>query len=147
MNVDLAQELLDELGSSIENLETQHAALLQFLKEDGVVTDDQFAPYLAQAGHASSVRWRATRIRLEHLLSAEKQREEQLAENEQQAKDAKTKNDDSSGETAAQGDAVDAKTLAKNEASQSSSEKDSKRDEQATGEDKQQSAKQEKDAA
>ena len=68
MNVDLAQELLNELGSSLEKLETQHAALFQFLKDKGMLTDDQFAPYLAQAGKASSVRWRAAHIRLESLF-------------------------------------------------------------------------------
>jgi hypothetical protein len=80
MNVDLAQELLNELGSSLENVETQHAALLQFLKDNDIVTDEQLAPYLAQAGKASSVRWRVARIRLERLFSTEKQQEEQLAE-------------------------------------------------------------------
>jgi hypothetical protein len=83
MNVDLAQELLNELGSSLENLETQHAALLQFLKDNGILTDDQFAPYLAQAGKASGVRWRAAHIRLESLFRTERQQEEKLKENEQ----------------------------------------------------------------
>lgn len=35
MNVDLAQELFNELSSSLEKLETQFAALLQFLKDNG----------------------------------------------------------------------------------------------------------------
>jgi hypothetical protein len=69
MDVHLGQELLDELGSSLENLETQQSALLQFLKEKGIVTDQQLAPYLTQAGNASNVRWRAARLRLERLLS------------------------------------------------------------------------------
>ncbi len=83
MNVDLAEGLLNELGSSLESLEAQHAALLQFLKDNGTVTDDQFAPYLAQAGKTSDVRWRAARIRLESLFSRERQNEEKLRENEQ----------------------------------------------------------------
>jgi hypothetical protein len=82
MNVDLAQELLNELGSSLQSLETEQAALLQFLKDNGVLTDDQFAPYLAQAGKASSVRWRAAHVRLEHLFSSERQKEEKLRETE-----------------------------------------------------------------
>ena len=65
MNADLARELLNELGSSLENLETQQAAILQFLKDSGTLTDDQFAPYLTQAGKASGVRWRAARLRLD----------------------------------------------------------------------------------
>ena len=56
MDVHLAEELLNELGSSLEMLETQQGALLQFLKDKGVITDEQFAPYLTQAGNASNVR-------------------------------------------------------------------------------------------
>ena len=107
MNVDLAQELLNELGSSLKNLETEQAALLQFLKDNGVLTDDQFAPYLAQAGKASSVRWRAAHVRLERLFSSERQKEEKLREtekrqtgagqapiqNQDQEPEPKTKND------------------------------------------------------
>jgi hypothetical protein len=77
MNVDLAQELLNEFGASLEKLETQQTALLQFLKDKGIVTDDQLAPYLEQAGKVSDVRWRAARIRLAPLISKEKEREEQ----------------------------------------------------------------------
>jgi hypothetical protein len=76
------------LGSSLESLETQHAALLQLLKDDGIVTDDKLSRYLTQAGKASGVRWRAARVRLEHLFSTEKQKEEQLAEKEQHPADA-----------------------------------------------------------
>ena len=110
MNVDLAQELLNVLGSSLENLETQHAALLQLLKDNGVVTDDQLAPYLARAGKASNVRWRAAHIRLDRLFDTEKQKEEQLAQKDQhkaettqepfqnQEQDANNKNDKQTGE-------------------------------------------------
>ena len=88
MNVDLAQELLDELGSSLKNLETEQAALLQFLKDNGVLSDEQFAPYLEQAGKASSVRWRAAHTRLERLFSSERQKEEELREDEKRQADA-----------------------------------------------------------
>jgi len=77
MDVHLGQELLDELGSSLENLETQQSALLQFLKEKGIVTDEQLAPYLTEAGNASNVRWRAARLRLERLLSGAQQEEQE----------------------------------------------------------------------
>lgn len=80
MNVDLAQELLNELGSSLAKLETQFAALSQFLKDNGTITDDKFAPYLAEADKASSVRWRAAHIRLGSLFRNERQREEKLRE-------------------------------------------------------------------
>jgi|GEM_PF-5355509 len=35
MNSHLAQELLNELGSSLESLETRNTALLQFLNDRG----------------------------------------------------------------------------------------------------------------
>ncbi len=80
MNVELAEELVDALGSSLEDLEAGQAALIQFLKDQGIVTEDQFAAYLKQAGKASSVRWRAARVRLQHLIEGEKAREEKAAE-------------------------------------------------------------------
>lgn len=79
MDVHLAEELLNELGSSLEILETQQGALLQFLRGDkGVITDGQFAPFLTQAGNASNVRWRAARLRLEHILSTIRDNEQQI---------------------------------------------------------------------
>jgi hypothetical protein len=89
MDVHLAQELLNELGSSLERLETQQSALLQFLKDKGIVTDEQLAPYLSQAGNASNVRWRAAHVRLEHIFSAAEQKEQQ--EEERQAAEAQTR--------------------------------------------------------
>ncbi len=87
MDVHLAQELLNELGSSLENLETQQAALLQFLKDEGIVSDERLAPYLNQAGNASNVRWRAAHVRLEHIFSAAAaqaaQKEQQTAKPEE----------------------------------------------------------------
>lgn len=85
MDIDVAKELLNELGASLEELEKQQGAVVQFLKEKGIVSDEQLGPYLEQAGNASSVRWRATRLRLERVFStaaekeekAEKQRAEQ----------------------------------------------------------------------
>jgi hypothetical protein len=71
MNNEAMKEILNDLFSHLERLETQSEAVLQFLKEKKRVTDKQLAPYLEQAGNASSVRWRATRVRIEHLLSPE----------------------------------------------------------------------------
>lgn len=74
---------LNELGSSLENLEAQQGALLQLLKDKGIVTDNELAPYLNQAGNASSVRWRAAHLRLEHIFSAAAQKEQQAAKQEE----------------------------------------------------------------
>src|ERR1700722_14376820 len=68
MNNEAMKEVLNELFSHLEKLETQNEAILQFLKEKKRVTDKQLAPYLEQAGNASNVRWRAARVRIEHLL-------------------------------------------------------------------------------
>jgi len=147
MDVDLAQELLNEMGSSLQNLETQHAALLQFLKDDGIVTDERLAPYLTQAGHASSVRWRAARIRLERLISTEKQVEEQHPDKEPQAKEAAVRNDGGSGETTPQGEVAAANAPTESAGAQSKSGMENRQDERATSEDKEPSEKQENNAA
>jgi hypothetical protein len=76
MNNEAMKEVLNELFSHLERLETQTEAILQFLKEKKRVTDKQLAPYLEQAGNASNVRWRAARVRIEHLLAPEHPEEE-----------------------------------------------------------------------
>ena len=69
MDDKIAQLILDELFSSLETLETQTAAILQFLKEKGGASEEQLAPYLEQAGRASSIKRRAARVRIDYLLS------------------------------------------------------------------------------
>src|SRR6476659_2995822 len=76
MNNEAMKEVLNELFSHLEKLETQNEAILQFLKEKKRVTDKQLAPYLEQAGNASSVKWRAARVRINHLLEPEHPEEE-----------------------------------------------------------------------
>lgn len=71
MDNETMKEVLNELFSHLERLETQSEAILQFLKEKKRVTDKQLAPYLEQAGNASSVKWRAARVRIDHLLEPE----------------------------------------------------------------------------
>ena len=148
MKADLAQELLDELGSSIENLETQQTALLQFLKDNGLLTDDQFAPYLAQAGKASGVRWRAARIRLERLFSTELQKEEKREEKEQPQTDAeqastqnqKQESPNKSGvgnaDAAPQGGEAGTKAAVENDSEKTTAEKNDHQHQHPTGEDK-----------
>ncbi|HEV2729999.1 MAG TPA: hypothetical protein VGV15_08205 [Terriglobales bacterium] len=70
INEDIAQEILHQLFSSLEALETQCAAILQFLKEKGIASEEELAVHFEQAGNASSIRWRAARLRIDHLLSS-----------------------------------------------------------------------------
>ncbi len=69
MDDKLAQQVFEELLPSLEARDTKCAAILQFLKKKGIASDDELAPYFEQAGNASSVRWRAARVRINHLLS------------------------------------------------------------------------------
>lgn len=150
MNVDLAQELLNELGSSLKSLETEHAALLQFLKDNGVLTDDQFAPYLAQAGTASSVRWRVAHIRLESLFSSERQKEEKLREDEKhqagseqaasRESEAKGKNDAGNAAPAPWTGEAKINGTGDGSAKQEVSEKDNQQDEHVASDEKQPNA-------
>jgi hypothetical protein len=78
MDNDVADELLTELFSAFENADTQSAAILQFLKDKGMATDEELAPYLEQAGNASSVRWRAKRVRISSLLASTARKTEEL---------------------------------------------------------------------
>jgi hypothetical protein len=70
MDEQILQQLFAELISSIEPLETRHAALLQLLKSKGVVTDEELAPFLNQAGNTSDIRWRAVQLRSAALISS-----------------------------------------------------------------------------
>jgi hypothetical protein len=82
MDEEIVQQIIDELLSSLEPLDTQTAGLLQFLKAKGIVTDEELAPYLEQAGNASNVRWLATRVRIRSLISSAMKAAEQPAETE-----------------------------------------------------------------
>jgi hypothetical protein len=82
MDEKIAHQILDELLSSFEALETQSAAILQFVKAKGIATDEDLAPYFQQAAEASSVRWRAARVRINRLLSSAIKSAEPRAEKE-----------------------------------------------------------------
>lgn len=70
MDQAIVQQIVDELLYSLEPLETQNQALLQFLKAKGIATDEELAPFLEQAGNASNIRWRAVRVRTAALISS-----------------------------------------------------------------------------
>jgi hypothetical protein len=83
MDQNIVQEILHELFASLEALDTQTSAIRQFLKDKGIATEQELAPYLEQAGNASGVRWLAVRVRIDHLLSSA------MKSADQNAKDAK----------------------------------------------------------
>jgi|GEM_PF-2122235 len=78
MDETIVQQIVAELLSSLEPLETQTAALLQFLKAKGIATDAELVPFLEQAGNTSSVRWRAVQVRTAALISSAMKAEEEL---------------------------------------------------------------------
>ena len=63
------KEIFDELFGLLESLEAQNMAMMQFLKDQNAGNDKKLAPYVEQAGNASSVKWRAARARMEYLLA------------------------------------------------------------------------------
>ena len=64
-----AEQVLSDLFGYLELLETQSGALLQFLKDQKIASDEQLAPYMEQSANASSVKWRAARVRMQHLFA------------------------------------------------------------------------------
>jgi hypothetical protein len=70
MDEKIVEQILDELFSSFEDSETQSAAILLFLKDQGIATEEKLVPYFEQAGKTSEVRWRAARVRMGALLAS-----------------------------------------------------------------------------
>jgi hypothetical protein len=92
------EHVLDELFPTLEALETQSGAIVQFLKERGIASDSDLAPFVEQAAKASNVRWRAARVRIDHLLSgaakaAEASEEKERAVTEKERAMTRTKID------------------------------------------------------
>ena len=109
-NNNFVQEIFHDLFSSMEALETQSAAVLQFLKDKGIATDEELASHLEQAGNASGVRWRGVRVRADYLFASAIMAAEQAgekeppkpAENGQEAKAAAKQSDETETAKSAQ---------------------------------------------
>jgi hypothetical protein len=100
------KEVLDDLFSLLEALETQNIAVLQFLKEQGIAPEDKLAPYLERAGAASSVKWRAARARMNFLLAPAPKKSSESSEKEhKERRDQETAPPGSKSEEAKPGDA------------------------------------------
>src|SRR5580698_1551121 len=88
MDEQILRQIFDELFESLEPLDTQTSALLQFLKSKGIVTDEELAPFLKQAGDAAGVRWLGARIRAEALISSALRPPENTVEQPRQSVDS-----------------------------------------------------------
>jgi hypothetical protein len=96
MDEKIVHEILDDWFASLEALDTQSTAVLQFLKDKGIANEEELASHLEQAGKRSSVKWLAVRVRMNYLLSSVIKAPEQDAnkesskptENRQEAKSA-----------------------------------------------------------
>jgi hypothetical protein len=85
MDTTVTEEILNDLIPSLEALETTSTAVLEFLKKEGIASDEKLAPYLEQAASASNVRWLAVRVRMKRLLSSVENKTEDKKTNKQEA--------------------------------------------------------------
>ena len=99
MDSAITDEILDEVSSVLQRVEAQSTAILELIKEKGIASEDELTPYLQRANEASSVRWRATRVRLEHLLSGLEKRDQQSKPERKEKEGAKEEKEEHRDET------------------------------------------------
>jgi hypothetical protein len=95
-------EIFDEAFTLMEDLETRSVAIIEYMKEQGGVSDEKLAPYLDRAAAASDVRWRAARARMEHLLAPKPKSATEVG-NDQKAKGVSDSQSQSKGKEAESG--------------------------------------------
>jgi hypothetical protein len=94
------KEILAELFSLLETLEANNTAVLRFLHDQGIATDEKLTPYLEQAGRASNVKWLAARKRMEHLLTPIQKEASDGDKGKEQAREVTRKEDNQNEERA-----------------------------------------------
>lgn len=102
MDQAIVDEILEELSSTLQRVEAQSSAILELVKEKSIVKEDELAAYLERANAASSVRWRATRVRLEKLLSGMEKKQQQQDEERKRTERKHETAENDAGETAGQ---------------------------------------------
>lgn len=115
MNENVAQEILHELFSSLETLDTQNAAILQLLREKGMASEEELASCMERAGDMASVRWRAVRVRVDYLLSSAMKAEEEAAERKKKESPKNAENTEKTEGDATQSRDVETEAEAKSE--------------------------------
>jgi hypothetical protein len=63
------EQVLSDLLPYFEAVEAQSAAMLQLMRDKQIATEEELNRYLDQARDASGVKWRAARVRMEHLFA------------------------------------------------------------------------------
>ena len=69
MNIDPAEQVFEDILPYLETLDAQVGAIVQLLKDKGIMTNEEFARYVKQADMASNVRKRGLRVRMEYLFT------------------------------------------------------------------------------
>lgn len=63
------KQILGDLLPYFEALEAQSSAILQLLRDKQIADEEELGRYMEQARDASSVKWRAARVRMERVLA------------------------------------------------------------------------------
>lgn len=69
VTTDQLKQILDELFAQLESIEASNFALLSFFRAKGIGEEKELAKFFDEAANASSVKWRAARVRMEYLLT------------------------------------------------------------------------------
>jgi|ERR1700722_3911325 len=115
-------EIFDDVFTLMEDLETRSVAIVEYMKEQGGVSDEKLAPYLDRAAAASDVRWRAARARMEHLLAPKPKSATEVGKDEKtkdasrsqaQSKTSEGRSDETKPQGDKQGTKADSKDIGK----------------------------------